>query len=151
MPLPFASHSLQALRPGHEHNPSPRNYQAPSDFRWMTAPVAGSFDPMQYEIDADITRAATMPGAFYVDAAAYERLRERVFARSWQLVGDLHRAPEPQTTWPFAFLPGCVEEPLVLTRTAGGASHVLSNVCTHRANLVCVEAGRAEGLRCRYH
>jgi choline monooxygenase len=24
-------------------------------------------------------------------------------------------------------------------------------VCTHRANLVCVEAGRAEGLRCRYH
>jgi choline monooxygenase len=106
---------------------------------------------MQYEIEADITRAATLPGAFYVDATAYERLRERVFARSWQLVGDLQRAPEPQTTWPFTFLPGCVEEPLVLTRTAGGASHVLSNVCTHRANLVCVEAGRAEGLRCRYH
>lgn len=106
---------------------------------------------MRYEIEADITRAHTMPGAFYTDGEAYERLRERVFSRSWQLVGDLQRTPEPSMAWPFTFVPGCVEEPLVLTRTSGGAINVMSNVCTHRANLVCLEAGHCEGLRCRYH
>jgi len=106
---------------------------------------------MPYEIDPDITRAYTLPGAFYTDGAAWARLRESVFARSWQLAGDLDRAPAPGSAWPFAFLPGCVDEPLVLARTADGAAQVLSNVCTHRANLVCVEAGRTEGLRCRYH
>jgi choline monooxygenase len=105
---------------------------------------------MSYEIDADITRAHTLPGAFYVDGDAFARLRERMFARSWQLLGDTARVATPGDVVPSTFLPGCVEEPIVVTRDGNGL-HVLSNVCTHRANLVCNQPGRVESLRCRYH
>jgi choline monooxygenase len=105
---------------------------------------------MSYDIDPDITRAATLPGGFYTDAEAYARLRERVFSRSWQLVGDTERVPTVGA-WPFTFLQGCVDEPLLVTRDGKGALHALSNVCTHRANLLCVEAAACEGLRCHYH
>ena len=100
-------------------------------------------------IDPDIARASTLDASFYRDPAIFDRLRERLFARSWQVVDG--EAPAPGGALPFAFLPGCVEEPLLLTRDAAGALHGLSNVCTHRGNLVCTEAGPAAGLRCGYH
>jgi choline monooxygenase len=52
---------------------------------------------------------------------------------------------------PCTLLDGCLDEPLVLTRDAAGKLHCLSNVCTHRGNLVALDAGEAQGLRCRYH
>ncbi len=42
-------------------------------------------------------------------------------------------------------------EPLLLTRDATDRMHCLSNVCTHRGNIVCEGAGTAQSLRCRYH
>jgi choline monooxygenase len=48
-------------------------------------------------------------------------------------------------------LEGCVDEPLLLARDGSGTLRALSNVCTHRGNLVCTEAGITQGLRCRYH
>jgi choline monooxygenase len=105
---------------------------------------------VSYDIDPDITRAHTLPGTFYADGAAYARLREQVFAKSWQIVGDSAQVTEPGRVQPTTFLAGCIDEPLVLTRSSAGL-HLLSNACTHRGNLVCVEAGRAESLRCRYH
>jgi choline monooxygenase len=52
---------------------------------------------------------------------------------------------------PFELLPGCVDEPLLLSRDGRGELHGLSNVCTHRGNILCSEAGRMQSLRCRYH
>jgi choline monooxygenase len=52
---------------------------------------------------------------------------------------------------PFEFLPGCVDEPLVLARDEQGTLRCLSNVCTHRGNLVCTQASDVGGLRCGYH
>jgi choline monooxygenase len=105
---------------------------------------------MSWEIDPDITRAWTLPGAFYTDPQAWETLRERALARSWQLIGDLDEIPSPGAA-PFSFLPGCVDEPILIARDPRGGVHALSNVCTHRANLVCSEAASCESLRCRYH
>jgi choline monooxygenase len=102
-------------------------------------------------IDEDIRDARTLPAWCYRDEAFLERLRERVFARSWQFAGDAGLAADPGRVHPFAFLEGCVEEPLVLTRDAKGALHCLSNVCTHRANLVVQEPGSCGALRCGYH
>jgi choline monooxygenase len=102
-------------------------------------------------IDPDIRRARTLPAAFYRDPALFERIRERVFARSWQLVDGAERAGSPGSVLPFSLLEGCVDEPLLLARDASGALRALSNVCTHRGNLVCTEPGVAQGLRCRYH
>ena len=103
------------------------------------------------DIDDDIRRARTLPSAFYRDPAVFERVRERVFARSWQLVDGAERASAPGSVLPFSFVEGCLDEPLLLTRDGAGALHGLSNVCTHRGNLLCTKPEAAQSLRCRYH
>jgi choline monooxygenase len=102
-------------------------------------------------VDEDIRRAHTLPAELYRDPATFERVRERVFARSWQLVDGAERVAAAGALLPFLLLDGCVDEPLLLTRDATGTLHGLSNVCTHRGNLLCTEPGVAQTLRCRYH
>jgi choline monooxygenase len=102
-------------------------------------------------IDEDIRRARTLPAAFYRDEGIFDRIRERVFARSWQLVDGAERLARPGSVLPFTFLAPAVDEPLLLTKDVDGTTRVLSNVCTHRGNLLCTEACAAQTLRCRYH
>jgi choline monooxygenase len=104
-----------------------------------------------FEIDPDIRVARTLPGWCYGDVEFFERCRERVLARSWQLVGDEGLIGPRAGAHPFRFLEGGADEPLVLTRDAKGGMHVLSNVCTHRANLVVAKSGPCAELRCGYH
>jgi choline monooxygenase len=102
-------------------------------------------------IEADIAAAHTLPGSFYSDAAAFERTRERVFARTWQWLGTLGEVSEPESLAPRELLPGFLDEPLLLARDAGGRLRCLSNVCTHRGNLLVRAACRAQQIRCGYH
>jgi choline monooxygenase len=104
-----------------------------------------------FEIDADIKRASTPPSRLYHDAAEYVLQREQIFARSWQVAGDRDVLKAPGRVAPLTLLPGCLDEPLVLTRDQDGAAHCLSNVCTHRGALVVEGAGHQNTLRCRYH
>ena len=55
-------------------------------------------------VDPDIRRAATIPAVAYSDAALFERIRDRVFTRSWQLAADLDRVRTPRRVHPFSFL-----------------------------------------------
>ena len=105
----------------------------------------------RYAVDADIARAATLDAAFYRDDAAWEAVRDRVFARSWQWLGDLADVALPGSLAPRDLLPGLLDEPLLLARDREGALRCLSNVCTHRGNLLVREACRADGIRCGYH
>ena len=102
-------------------------------------------------IDPDIRRAATLPSWVYADPAVFAEARERIFARSWQLVGDTDRVKVPGQVFPVTLLEGLLDEPLLLTRDRGDALHCLSNVCTHRGNLVAESEGVEQALRCRYH
>jgi choline monooxygenase len=106
---------------------------------------------MRFEIDPDIRRASTPPARFYTDSVVYETLRERVFARAWQIVGDMDQVRVPGQVQPLTLLEGCLDEPLLLTRDIDDRPHCISNVCTHRANLVCEHGGNVRTLRCRYH
>jgi choline monooxygenase len=104
-----------------------------------------------YDCDPDITRAATLDPAFYRDEAAYAAARERIFARTWQWLGDLADVEAAGSLSPRDLLPGLLDEPLLLARDADGTLRCLSNVCTHRANLLVKEACRADHIRCGYH
>jgi choline monooxygenase len=104
-----------------------------------------------FEIDPDIRRARSLPGEMYTSPAWFERVRERVLARTWHYVGDAERFEGRGRVAPCTLLAGCLDEPMVMTRDGAGALHLLSNVCTHRGNLVVHDEGAAEGLRCRYH
>ncbi|HUG22908.1 aromatic ring-hydroxylating oxygenase subunit alpha [Piscinibacter sp.] len=104
-----------------------------------------------YTVDPDITIAATIASSFYVDPAAYALARERIFARTWQWIGDDTDVAEPGSLSPRELLAGCLDEPLLLSRDAGGLLRCLSNVCTHRGNLLVKAPCRGEQIRCSYH
>jgi choline monooxygenase len=99
---------------------------------------------------ADITRAELPPPGWYADEEVYARARERVFARSWQWVGDTRLAAQAGDVVPFTLLEGCLDEPLLLTND-GTRRHALANVCTHRAMALASAPTNARGLRCPYH
>ena len=107
---------------------------------------------MAYAVDPDITVAHTLDAAFYRDEEAFADARERIFARTWQWIGDLADVAAPRSLSPRALLPGLLDEPLLLSRDAAGTLRCLSNVCTHRGNVLVREArSGASDIRCGYH
>jgi len=104
-----------------------------------------------FAVDPDVTLARTLPSAFYLDPAVHRLVRERVFARTWQWLGDLSDVGAPGSLSPREMLPGHLDEPLLLARDAAGDLRCLSNVCTHRGNVLVRERCRAEQIRCSYH
>ena len=106
-------------------------------------------DRREFGVDPRIETAETLPGGFYASGELFERSRDAVFATSWQYAADAPAGPGSAN--PITLLPGCLGEPLLITRDAGGAEHCLSNVCTHRASLVVAEPCEAQRLRCPYH
>jgi choline monooxygenase len=107
--------------------------------------------PEPFAIDGDIRRAATLRADVYHHPHWYALQQERIFARSWQYVGDVARLRTPGRVVPFTLLEGCLDEPLVMTHDDDGVRHCLSNVCTHRGALVVEGEGHVRSLRCRYH
>ena len=105
----------------------------------------------RFNVDPDITRAHTIPSEFYTSQAVFDEAKERIFTQSWQWVADRDQLKVPGAVFPFTLLEGCLDEPLLLTRDTKDQVHCLSNVCTHRGNLVCEGSGTENSLRCRYH
>ncbi|WP_425391790.1 aromatic ring-hydroxylating oxygenase subunit alpha [Ekhidna sp.] len=105
----------------------------------------------KYTINPNITAAETLPGSFYQDQGTFDLIREQVFYQSWQWVGDEHLVKLPKQTHPFVLFDGFLTEPLVLTKDESGSIHCLSNVCTHRGNLVAQNPGSQRKLMCMYH
>lgn len=104
-----------------------------------------------FEVEEDIRRAWTAPSDLYGDRALFDALRERVFARSWQHLGHTDGVRVPGAVEPVTLLPGLLDEPLLLARDADDTLRCLSNVCTHRGNLLVESGGHCKALRCRYH
>ncbi|MBL8523833.1 MAG: aromatic ring-hydroxylating dioxygenase subunit alpha [Betaproteobacteria bacterium] len=108
----------------------------------------------RYAVDPDVTLAHTLPGRFYHDETVWQLTGERVFARSWQWLGSLDDVSEAGSLAPCDLLPGFfgeAGEPLLLSRDKSGVLRCLSNVCTHRGNLLVKTPCRADQIRCGYH
>ena len=106
---------------------------------------------MKLHVDPDIACARTPDARFYVDEAVFAAVRERVFARSWQWIGDLADVREPGSLAPRVMTPGLLDEPLLLARDAAGTLRCMPNVCTHRGHLLVDAPCRREDIRCPYH
>lgn len=103
-------------------------------------------------VDANIAKAKTLSTEFYSSKAYLEAAKEDIFAPSWQFIGSKEIAKFSGDVQPFVLLKGYLDEPLLLTRDSEGGLHCLSNVCTHRGNLVAYKAcSKANTLRCKYH
>jgi choline monooxygenase len=100
-----------------------------------------------FDIDPDIRRAETLSSAFYTEEDFWREAKEKIFARSWQMIG---RVSEIDSLAPFTVLENYLDEPVLFTRS-NGRLHCLSNVCTHRGKVLVEEKCTATGIRCGYH
>ncbi len=105
----------------------------------------------RFFVDPDIARAKTIDADFYTSTEVFEQCKEKIFAPSWQFIGNDELVKERGDVYPFTLLPGYLDEPLLLTKDRSGSINILSNVCTHRGNLVADKACKLNNLRCRYH
>jgi choline monooxygenase len=94
-----------------------------------------------------LSRASTLPSRYYTDPGYLEAEKERIFARTWQLVA---RAEELARVGDF--VPANVlDEPIVITHGTDGQLRAFYNVCRHRAGQVALTRGNRKSLQCRYH
>lgn len=104
----------------------------------------------RFNVDPNIAKARTPSTALYTDEHIFQEIKEKLFAPSWQFIGDTGAIKSPGDAHPITLLENYLDEPLVLVND-NGAPRLLSNVCTHRGNLVVNEPCRLNHLRCRYH
>ncbi len=98
----------------------------------------------------NINEAYTLPSTFYRSQLNFTQLREGAFRNGWNYAGALC-ADQEYNVAPVDILPGFINEPLILTRDKNGLIRCLSNVCTHRGNILIEESGHRTLLKCRYH
>ena len=108
-------------------------------------------DLPRLDIDEDVARASTLPAEAYADPAWFSAITDRVLARAWHFVGDAEGLSVPGSLRPLDLLPGVLSEPLLLSTDEAGTTRCLSNVCTHRGNVLVDEPCRAKGIACGYH
>jgi phenylpropionate dioxygenase-like ring-hydroxylating dioxygenase large terminal subunit len=100
-----------------------------------------------FVFEPDLAAASTIPARWYLDPDVLEREQDRVFARTWQLVGSAGQVARPGDY----FTASVGREPLIVARDEGGALRALSNVCRHRAGPVAPAEGRRRSFQCGYH
>ncbi len=104
-----------------------------------------------FSVDPNIAKANTLHTDFYNSPEVFETSKEKIFAATWQFIGSTDLVKEPGDAHPFTLLENYLNEPLVLTKDKEGEVRLLSNVCTHRGNVVVDSPCNLTHLRCRYH
>lgn len=103
------------------------------------------------KVTENISKSYTLPSDFYIDNEIWEKMKEKVFAKSWQYIGDRKEIFNVSTNiHPFTLLDKYIDEPLLLTKK-NDQIRCLSNVCTHRAFLVEHNPAKKSKLTCAYH
>ena len=95
--------------------------------------------------------AETLPANFYRSEKVFEAIKEDVFVKTWQFIGDDGLIPFTETVHPFIVLENYIIEPLLLVRDKEDNINCFSNVCTHRGNILITNPGKVKQLTCMYH
>ena len=99
----------------------------------------------------NIAEAHTLPAWFYTHEAVFHKTKEKIFEKTWHFAGDTEGLRLSESLMPHTILPNFIDEPIVFTKTTTGTIHCLSNVCTHRGNILIDQACATNQIRCRYH
>ncbi len=113
-------------------------------WRWIIKKIMSRF-----KVHPDISKAETISTEVYLSREIFELAKEKIFAPSWQLIGDVDLLSEHGGAYPDTLFPHFLDEPLVLTRDLQNNLHCLSNVCTHRGNLLVEKPCSVHHLQCR--
>jgi choline monooxygenase len=99
------------------------------------------------QIDPEISRAWSIPASFYTDPGVFQQEKERIFARTWQVVGHHDQVAKPGDF----FTTELSGEPLLLVRSVQLELRGFYNVCRHRAGPPAEGCGSRKLFRCGYH
>lgn len=103
--------------------------------------------PEPIRIASDIRRAWTLPAEFYTSESVFLSEKERIFSRSWQVVGHIDQVRNPGDY----FTAELIGEPLIIVRGSDQMLRGFYNVCRHRAGPVAEGCGSRKFFRCGYH
>jgi choline monooxygenase len=100
-----------------------------------------------FQVEAQIARAWTLSSSLYTDANVFTAEQEKIFSRTWQVVGHASQVANPGDY----FTTELIGEPLVFARGLDGTLRGFYNVCRHRAGPPAEGCGSRKLFRCRYH
>lgn len=114
--------------------------------------------PLRLGVHEQIECAQTLPSRFYTDPAVLELEKEKIFRRTWQLVGSMNQpcgeaggVPRTIADPESYFTVDVSGEPVIVVRDKQGVLRAFSNVCRHRAGPIALGSGCRNVLRCAYH
>ena len=114
--------------------------------------------PINLRMHERVECAETLPSRFYIDSTILALEKERIFRRTWQLVGTLNQAcgevdrVKRTIADPGAFFTvEVIGEPVVVVRDNAGTLRAFSNVCRHRAGPIAQGSGCRNVFNCAYH
>src|SRR5579871_5574463 len=99
------------------------------------------------DIAAEIGKAWTPPANYYTSQEAFEIEKDKIFRRTWQVVGHRDQVAKPGDY----FTTELAGEPLLLVRGSSGELRGFYNVCRHRAGPPAEGCGSRKLFRCGYH
>jgi len=99
------------------------------------------------QVESDIARASTLPANFYTDSVVHTAEKEKIFSRTWQVVGHRDQVANAGDY----FTTELVGEPLLIVRGGDGVLRGFYNVCRHRAGPPAEGCGSRKLFRCGYH
>lgn len=101
---------------------------------------------MHFAFDPNIASASTIPARLYNDPVYLSLEQEKIFARTWQLVGRMDQVRETGAY----FTVDIGNEALVVVRD-GEVLRGFHNICLHRAGPVAYGCGTRQTMQCKYH
>jgi len=100
-----------------------------------------------FQVDPDIARAWTLPARLYTDTEIFAAEKQKIFSRTWQVVGHASQVANPGDY----FTAELLGEPLLFVRGSDGRLRGFYNVCRHRAGPPAEGCGSRKLFRCGYH
>ncbi len=97
--------------------------------------------------EKDLSRAKTLTSKAYFDTEIEALERDRIFARTWQPVGNLADVSEAGAY----FTSEVAGEQILVIRGDDGTLRAFYNVCRHRAGPLADGKGKKKQITCRYH
>ena len=96
----------------------------------------------------DVEVPLALEPRLYLDPELIEVEQERIFERTWQLIGHASALPQPGSyTTGFAG-----SQPVLVVRDEANGLRAYRNVCRHRGSCLLSGSGQCKGaIRCRYH
>jgi len=103
--------------------------------------------PKKLSVDKNIADSKLLSSDYYNSNEYFYKSIDKIFLRSWQFVN--HKKLINHKIVPFYFMKDLIDEPYIIINDK--ELKILSNICTHRANVLCETCSDNKLIQCKYH